>query len=343
MAFTRQALESRDHLVLADNLTLLSVLPDSSCDLVYIDPPFATGKRRESPQQKAGPEGFDDVWDSLEHFIQWLAPRLAGLWRILSDAGNLIIHLDTRAVHHVRLHCDREFGIEHWENEIIWHYTGGGRSKKRFSRKHDVLLWYSKGPDRAFNIDTIREPYKPTSGYARGGIVSKKGKKYLPHPEGTPADDVWDIPIVNPLASERTAYPTQKPLKLLERIIAALSSPGSIVCDVFSGSGTTALACRKLGRRFLCCDSNPSAIWVTLDRLREHDPIAQPPALLSQALYRLPAASADSLEGAADEFARDGLGIESPGTFSAIPAPWAKRRNPPPPLARGDSIAWIAS
>lgn len=267
MNYDRKILESGDHLILADNLDLLNALSDRVVDLVYIDPPFATGRRRVGPSGDNGPAGYDDSWTVPEEYTEWLAPRLEELWRVLSDNGNLVIHLDNRAIHYVRVWCDKNFGVKRFENEIIWHYTGGGRSKTRFSRKHDVLLWYSKGPKRIFNIDAIREPYKPTSGYAKGGIVSRKGKKYLPHPDGTPVDDVWDIPIVNPMSSERTAYPTQKPLKLLERIISALSDENSIMCDIFCGSGTTAVAARNLGRRFIVCDNNPDAIRITEERL----------------------------------------------------------------------------
>jgi DNA modification methylase len=288
MTFDRKSFDSNDHLILADNLDLLNVLHDGSVDLVYIDPPFATGKRRESPRNDSGLNGYDDYWTDPQEFVEWLAQRLTGLWRVLSSNGNLVIHLDNRAIHYVRVWCDKNYGVRHFENEIIWHYTGGGRSKKRFSRKHDVLLWYSKGPDRIFNIDAIREPYKPTSGYAKGGIVSKKGKKYMPNPDGTPVDDVWDIPIVNPMSEERTAYPTQKPLKLLERIIAALSDKNSIVCDIFCGSGTTAIAAGKLGRRFLMCDNNPDAIRVTWERLKEMDEGKSPAIVLSYGFDKNP-------------------------------------------------------
>lgn len=341
MAFTRRAFQSRDHLILGNNLSLLGVLDDGLIDLAYIDPPFATGKRRESPQSENGLEGFDDKWDSTEAFVEWLAPRLRELWRILSPDGNLVIHLDPRAIHHVRLRCDREFGVDRWENEIVWHYTGGGRSKTRFSRKHDVLLWYSKGPGRVFNIDEVREPYKPTSGYAKGGIVSRKGKKYMPHPEGTPADDVWDIPIVNPMASERTAYPTQKPLKLMERIVAALSDPGAVVSDIFSGSGTTALACRKLDRKFICCDNNPDAIGVTLSRLVEQDPESSPPAVLSHGLYRFSAPGPEIAEVVANRFVEDGLAIESREDIKVFQPAWRDDENPPMPLGSSDFVIVI--
>ncbi len=338
MIFSPDTLGSRDHIVLADNLTLLRFLPSASADLIYIDPPFGTGKRRIGPEGSEGPEGYDDRLQDPRSFVEWLAPRLAELWRILSDNGNFVIHLDPRAIHHVRLWCDQTFGASRWENEIIWHYTGGGRSKTRFSRKHDVLLWYSKGPGRVFNIDSIREPYEPTSGYAKGGIVSKKGKKYMPHPSGKPADDVWDVSIVNPLSSERTAYPTQKPLKLLERIVGALSIENALVCDVFSGSGTTALACRTLNRRFICCDSNPDALGVTLERLASADPSAPPPAVISYGLYRLGFSTAETARGIARRFTASGLRLPNDPELDIVLPSWRKSSNPPFPLDYRDAI-----
>ena len=336
MVFNHDYLKSTDHLILSDNLDLLNVIHDGIVDLVYIDPPFATGSRRESPKGDEGPDGYDDSWTDPDEFVEWLAPRLKGLWRILSDHGNLVIHLDNRAVHYVRVWCDRNFGPDRLENEIIWHYTGGGRSKKRFSRKHDVLLWYSKGPKRIFNIDAVREPYKPTSGYAKGGIVSKKGKKYMPHPDGTPVDDVWDIPIVNPMSNERSAYPTQKPLKLLERIVGALSDTDSIVCDIFSGSGTTALAARKLGRRFIVCDNNPDAIGVTLDRLMELKEVIDSQVILSHGLYRIPFAGKKNAGALAVKFRNE---IKCPNSSPTVIYPaWHKAKNPAGPLGKGNII-----
>jgi site-specific DNA-methyltransferase (adenine-specific) len=338
MSFTGKSLNSRDHLVLANNLDLLNILPASSVDLVYIDPPFATGKRRESPRGVDGPRGYEDNWDTPQDFVDWLSKRLTGLWNILTDNGNLVIHLDINAVHHVRIWCDREFGANRLENEIIWHYTGGGRSRKKFSRKHDVLLWYSKGPGRIFNIDAVREPYEPTSGYAKGGIVSKKGKKYMPHPEGKPVDDVWDIPIVNPMSSERTAYPTQKPLKLLERIVSALSDENSIVCDIFSGSGTTAIASRSLGRKYLCCDNNPDAIGVTLQRLGQAFPDDEPPAVLSHGFYRIPFAAEEYTKTTGIRFIREGNISAGQENCGIVLPSWRKDEDPPYPLCRDDLI-----
>lgn len=332
--------KTSDHLVLADNLDLLKILPDSFVDLAYIDPPFSTGVRRESPKGDTGPMGYEDSFESVEEFVEWISPRLRGLWRILNDRGSLVIHLDHRAVHYIRVWCDREFGVSHWENEIIWHYTGGGRSSKRFSRKHDVLIWYSKSRRRIFNIDAVREPYSPTSGYAKSGIVSKTGKKYLPHPDGTPVDDVWDIPIINPLANERAGYPTQKPLKLIERIVEALSEPDALVCDIFSGSGTTAHACRLHGRNFLCCDCNPDAVGVALERLYESDLYLKPTAVISNGFYRMSVHENADSNRIARRILSEGLRRNENSPVELFSPLWRNngKANPPGPLSKIDMI-----
>jgi len=317
---------------------MLGYLPDEVIDLVYIDPPFATGLFRKSPKGDEGPGGYEDSWDSVEEFVDWIEPRLRELWRVLKKNGNLVIHLDSRAIHHLRIWCDREFGVDRFENEIIWHYTGGGRSRKRFSRKHDVLLWYSKGPKRTFNIDAIREPYEPTSGYAKGGIVSKKGRKYMPHPDGKPADDVWNIPIINPLSSERTGYPTQKPLKLIRRVVNALSNKGDVVCDVFAGSGTTAAACSMDDRRYLCCDSNPDAIGVMLDRLEEVRCEDSNPVVLSNGLYRIGSVTENSTTELITMLETAGVKIDPDGIIR-FPSPiWSRTKDPVFPLRTGDRV-----
>ncbi len=266
-----------------DNLAFLAAQPAGSTDLIVTDPPFATGRRRSGSDRLAASPGaaaarrtraaaashpgFEDRWPSVDAYLAFLRPRLIAMRELLARNGSLVVHLDYRVVHDVRRELDGIFGRDHFVNEIIWHYTGGGRARGRFSRKHDNLLWYAKGRAWTFNIDAVREPYAPGSGYARGGIVSRAGKRYLPHPRGTPADDVWDIPIINPLSPERCGYPTQKPERLLERLILALSSPGDQVVDPFCGSGTTLVVAARLGRRWMGCDDSPAAIAATRKRL----------------------------------------------------------------------------
>ena len=190
-------------------------------------------------------------------YLTWLNARLLEMKRLLKPTGSICVHLDWHASHYVKIEMDKIFGYECFRNEIVWHYTGGGRSKKYFSKKHDILLWYSYGQFWTFNIDTIRIPYKETSGYARGGIVSAAGKHYTPNSKGTPIDDVWDIPIINPLAHERLGYPTQKPEVLLERIIGVSSNENDIVFDPYMGSGSVALSAQILGRKWFGCELEP--------------------------------------------------------------------------------------
>ncbi len=258
-----------NHLLHGDMLAVSAALPPASIDLLYLDPPFGAGRVF---QAAAGM--FDDRWeDGLDGYLDWLKPRLTALRPLLTPTGALFLHLDRRAVHHMRVWLDATWGVRHFRNEIIWHYTGGGRSKQVFSHKHDTILWYSADAQRwTFNIDAVREPYTPTSSYARAGIRSAAGKRYMPHPDGTPPDDVWDIPMINPMAAERVGYPTQKPERLLERIISAASQPGDCVADLCCGSGTTAVVAQRLGRRWIAADLSADAIAVTTQRLARLDP-----------------------------------------------------------------------
>ncbi|MCK4413874.1 MAG: site-specific DNA-methyltransferase [Candidatus Eisenbacteria sp.] len=269
-------METDDHdrlLVEGDNLAFMSALPAGIVDLIVTDPPFFTGRRRIISPRPAGADaahstpGFDDQWKTLADYLAFMRPRLEAIRRLLRPKGSLVIHLDWRVVHAVRLELDEVFGPDRFVNEIIWHYTGGGRARRYFSRKHDTLLWYARGDSWTFNIDAVRVPYKATSGFARGGITARSGKHYSPHPAGTPLDDVWDLPIINPLSPERCGYPTQKPELLLERIVLALSRPGDLVVDPFCGSGTSVVVAARHGRRWCACDCSPQAIAIARRRL----------------------------------------------------------------------------
>ncbi len=256
-----------NRLIKGDMLHVAPLLEPHSFRLIYIDPPFLTG--REQVGTKEGMV-YDDRWEGdLDSYLPWLKERLQVLFSLLMPDGSLVLHLDYRASHYARVMLDEIFGRNGFINEIIWHYTGGGRSKRRFSCKHDTLLWYSRSAKPVFNIDAIRVPYKLTSGYAKGGIVAASGRKYMPDPRGTPVDDVWDIPIINPMAVERVGYPTQKPLLLLNRIIEGLSNQGELVGDFCCGSGTTLVSAQKLQRRWVGCDVSPAALACSAARLRQ--------------------------------------------------------------------------
>lgn len=202
-------------------------------------------------------------------YLTMMAPRLLELHRVLKPAGSIYLHCDPTASHYLKLLLDAVFGHGSFRNEIIWHYTGGGRSKSYFSHKHDIIFWYTRGSEWSFNIDEVRVPYKETSGYAKAGIISAAGKKYEPNPLGTPIDDVWDIPIINPLSKERLGYPTQKPELLLERIIKASSRRGDVVLDPFCGCGTAVAVAERLGRRWIGIDITHLAIALIKGRLHD--------------------------------------------------------------------------
>lgn len=242
----------------------LSFTPESF-DFIYLDPPFFTGKEQVGTKENLR---YQDSWDNdIDVYISWLEERIRVLKPLLKKTATFVLHLDRHAVHYAKVMMDSVFGREFFRNEIIWHYTGGGRSKSHFSRKHDNLLCYSLSDKPYFNLDAIRVPYKKTSGYAKSGIRAKSGKLYLPHPDGTPLDDVWSIPIVNPMSAERTGYPTQKPLLLLERLIAAYTPEKGFVGDFCCGSGTTLAAAEKLGRRWFGCDISEEAVAFSRKRL----------------------------------------------------------------------------
>lgn len=239
-------------------------------NLVYLDPPFCSQTDYKQHFDINGTritvDAFGDVF-SVDDYLQFIYERVILLKDILDDQGSILLHCDYQQSHTIRCILDEVFGANNFRNEIIWHYTGGGRSTKYFSRKHDSIFWYSKGSRWTFNPDPIRVPYKSTSGYAKGGIKSRSGKVYTPNPKGTIPDDTWDIPILNPLAHERTGYPTQKPLALLNRLILALSNPNDIILDPFMGSGTTGVSALQNARRFIGLDRNWNAIHCSKSRL----------------------------------------------------------------------------
>ncbi len=259
----------------ADNLDVLPGIPDGSIDLVYVDPPFNTGKRQtrtrlETRRSEAGDRvGFGgrryattrgetrSFADSFEDYVAFLEPRLLETRRVLAPHGSLYLHLDWREAHGVKLLLDDIFGREQFLNEIIWAYDYGGRPRDRWPAKHDTILVYAREAGRhVFDAEAVeRIPYMAP------GLVSpeKAARGKLP-------TDVWWHTIVPTAGRERTGYPTQKPLGILRRIVAAASRPGAVVLDYFAGSGTTGAACLELGRRFVLVDESPEALQVMARR-----------------------------------------------------------------------------
>ena len=254
-------------LVVADCLAYLETVETASVGLVYADPPFLTQSVR-----RAGEASFADRFESPEHYVDWLSPRVVQLHRVLDEAGSIFIHIDYRTTHHVRLLLDEVFGRDRFRNEIIWRYGLGGRAPRRaFARKHDSILFYARGHENAFAAprgevtEAMERKYRHVDGSGRR-YMNAHGRRYGLQ-GGKLLDSVWEIASIAPTSSERVGYPTQKPLALLERIVLAASQPGQTVLDPFLGSGTTAVAALSHGRRFRGCDLSADAIAIARARI----------------------------------------------------------------------------
>jgi DNA modification methylase len=247
----------------------------ASIDAIYIDPPFATGTVR----QGRGLKYTDRPADDPDAFVAWIAPLLDEARRVLTPTGSLFVHLDYRTVHYVKVALDRCFGRECFVNELVWCYAVGGKSRRGFGRKHDTILWYARGDDWAFYPDAVRVPRRGGShmrvvtdddGVAVQEKTDRKtGRVYrYPVPAGKVPEDWWtDIETLNHSDRERTGYPSQKPERLVERILNAVTVAGDRVADFFSGSGTTAAVAQRLGRGFTVCDREGEAVVVCRARL----------------------------------------------------------------------------
>lgn len=263
-----------------DNLELLRRLPNESVDLIYIDPPFNTGKtqKRVTLRTERGSAGdrvgfggkryhttvlgeasYRDTFDDYRAFLE---PRLIEARRVLRATGSLYFHIDYREAHYCKVMLDEIFGRDSFLNEIIWAYDYGGRPKDRWPPKHDNIFFYVKDPKRyVFNRDEVdRIPYM-----APGLVGPEKAAR------GKLPTDTWWHTIVSPTGKEKTGYPTQKPLGILSRIIKASSPKGGTVLDFFAGSGTTGEAAALAERRFILCDSNKEAIRVMRKRFAKYD------------------------------------------------------------------------
>jgi DNA modification methylase len=248
-------------------------LAGGCCDLIYIDPPFNTGRPRRT--QRAGGGAFQDHWGAnveiaIRSFLQFLKPRITEMHRLLPESGSIFVHVDWRTVHHVRLLLDEVFDQANFLNEIIWQYRTGGNTKRWFARKHDTILWYAKISGRhtfhSIRAGTYRTDGINTDASGRLYKSTRNGPVHF-HPDGPLLADVWDIPFLSTVATERLGYPTQKPERLLERVIEAASNPGDVVGDFFAGSGTTAAVAKRMQRDYLACDINPQAVKIITQRL----------------------------------------------------------------------------
>lgn len=262
-----------------DCLAVLKSIYDASIDMIYLDPPFYTQKKQTLSGANGKQYEFSDVWDSRGDYLAYMRERLIEMRRVLKDTGNIFLHCDTSAGHYLRVLLDEIFGEHNFRSEIIWSYKRWSNAKKGLLPNHQTIYYYSKSGKYKFNklygeysattnIDQIlQERVRSANGksvYKRdacGEIVSAKEKK------GVPISDVWEIPFLNPKAKERTGYPTQKPIELLEKIIEISTDEGDIVLDPFCGSGTTLVSAKLQGRKYIGIDINPDAVALTKSRL----------------------------------------------------------------------------
>jgi len=282
----RELTESK--VILGENLEVLPTLPDGWFQMVYIDPPFNTGKTQtrrslatvaDEEGDRTGFEGrryrtellrSSSYRDSFDDYLAFLAPRLEEAHRVLGPTGTLYFHIDYREAHYCKLLLDEIFGRDCFLNEIIWAYDYGARAKRRWPAKHDTILVYVRDPkDYYFDSEAVdREPYM-----APGLVTAEKAAR------GKLPTDVWWHTIVPTNGSEKTGYPSQKPEGILRRMVQASTRPGDWCLDFFCGSGTLGAAAAQLDRRYLLVDSNPEAVEIARRRLHpEQEPEAGPRA-----------------------------------------------------------------
>ena len=268
-------------LIHGDCLTGLKRMKEESADLVYLDPPFFTRKRQSLKTRDNSKEySFEDAWESIDEYARYIGERLEECRRILKSSGSVFLHCDRSASHYLRVALDEAFGSRNFRSEIVWTYRRWSNAKKGLLNRHQTIHFYSKTPDFKFN--PVYESYSPATNIdqifqkrtrTRNGKTAYKktddgNYELVERKKGVPLSDVWEIPYLNPKAKERTGYPTQKPVLLLERIIELVTDEGDTVVDPFCGSGTTLVAAKLLNRKFAGIDISEDAIELTRRRLR---------------------------------------------------------------------------
>ena len=282
---------NNNSLFIGDNLLALNKMDDNCVDLIYLDPPFNSNKKyKQLKENNSKIVEFEDIWDECDKdwfyiiqnknsslysflniidrmgnttrarrnkcYLAFMSIRLLEMKRVLKDTGCIYLHCDTNGSHYLKIIMDCIFGAHNFINEIVWGYKWGGVGKKSFARKHDTIFLYSKTDTYTFNRDSVLEQY------------TTKDSKWHNNPNGKLIRDVWDdIPIINTQSKERTGYPTQKPVTLLERVIKASSNKGDTVLDPFCGSGTTLVVSERLERKWIGIDKNRNVENIIKDRL----------------------------------------------------------------------------
>ena len=260
-----------------DNLIWLKKFPDKFIDLIYLDPPFFSNRHYEVIFND-GEEirSFEDRWKGgINHYVDWMKDRVFELHRVLKDTGSFYLHCDWHASHYLKVMCDNIFGYSKFRNEIVWHYRRWTGKAKIFQKLHDVILFYTKSDNYKFNVLYTEYTEGSVDRKMQGILHRFKGNESFLvsdktiDKKGVRENDVWQIPFVAPSAKERLGYLTQKPKKLLYRIIKASSKKDDIVLDPFCGSGTTLIAAKELKRKFIGIDTNCDAIDISNKRLKE--------------------------------------------------------------------------
>jgi len=276
----------RGEIYQGDNLEMLSALAaqaPESVTLAYLDPPFLTGRlhakiiKGESLDHRTTRVAFDDRWTDRAAYLEALGARIVETRKLLAPHGSMVVHIDTKTSHYVKVMMDEIFGEECFASEIVWRYRRWPSKTPNFQRVHDVLLRYRKDADVAPRWNTLYEPLAPSTLATWGAnkqraVLSETGRRARSSTteeksHGVPMGDVWDIGVIAPVAKERTGYPSQKPEALLERLIESLTSPDDVVLDPYAGSGTTLAVAARLGRRFIGIDSSDVAMETLTARL----------------------------------------------------------------------------
>jgi len=265
-----------------DCLEVVRGLAAETVDLVYVDPPFFTQKTHSLvTRDRTTKFEFSDEWKSRVEYVEFLRPRLKEFRRVLKVTGSVFFQCDTNASHHIRCLLDEVFGEAMFRSEIIWHYRRWSNSQRNPMPSHQTIFFYTKTD--AYQYHQLFGDYSPSTNVDQilqrrqrdehgKAVYARDGNDNIihdGHKKGVPIADVWDIPLLNPKAKERVGYPTQKPVLLLERIIALVTSPGDLVLDPFTGSGTTLVAAELLGRNSLGIDAAGEAVQLAKQRLVE--------------------------------------------------------------------------
>lgn len=270
-----------------DNLAVMQGMESASVDLVYLDPPFCTGRVFGE-----GAMSFDDRWSwspelgraahtktvaalfgllgptPLMAYLAFMSQRLVELHRLLRETGTLYLHVDPTASHYLKVLLDGIFGAKRFRNEVVWRYRRWPTKSSCLQRMHDTILVYGRGPSPTFHTLYGYEELAASTKSSFGTRKQNKASRVEDcESKGPPLSDVWDVNVLAPIAKERTGYPTQKPERLLERVILASSSPGDTVLDPFCGSGTTLAVAERLGRKAIGIDQNPAAVSIASSRI----------------------------------------------------------------------------